>query len=228
MDRAYTPTTPASAPIGNGAVLDGIKEGVQEVGRILVAGLDLSGVSSAPTADATKVTSHASHHPRASLSLAMRRARHINNQSVSSDSTSGTSTSGSSGTTQRLSQSSASSLEDLIESKDAEDETISAARRSSGDILISPTAESSAAKVLRRRSRDTKAPSPLALSSAVSPSPTQESSTSPVAQQTSAPVVVRSTSALPMATLAQPVSSWVGSMGSSVGKKWEELQKAET
>lgn len=221
VDRAYAPTAPStSSPPVNAPMLEGIKEGVQEVGRMLAAGLELSStpntidlsVGSPPDLSGISALS------RANLPRAMRRARHIAAQSISSISTSATSVS--SAATQRLSQSSASSIEELDETKVSqpdEDLTVKPCHSPVDDVLMSPSPESRNAKLIRRRSRDTaKSPSPL--SSVTAPTSVTFESTPPT----------RHPSALPMATLAQPVSSWVGSVGSSVGKRWEELQKVES
>jgi len=227
VDRAYTPASASvvSPPPSSAPMLEGIKEGVQEVGRLLAAGLDLSSNASAAP-DAHMVSSPANSSlsalSRANLPLAMRRARHIAAQSVSSVSTSATSVSR--GTTQRLSQSSASSIEEIDESKPTEadeDVTQTAYQPPMDDVLVSPSTDAHSAKLIRRRSRDAaKIPSPLSASS-----PSVSSPEIPAKQN---PLLTKQPSALPMATLAQPVSSWVGSVGSSVGKRWEDIQKTET
>ncbi|THH29244.1 hypothetical protein EUX98_g4948 [Antrodiella citrinella] len=235
MDRAYTPAFPshnmplsstpsssrhATSPSlastllnpSNGAVLDGIKEGVQGVGRLLAAGLELSS-SSSPSATAT--SPGLSSVSRAAMTPALKRAKHVNTQSVSSVSTSGTASSSVLSAGTRLSQSSASSLsfpedeEDRALLEEDEDSTIH--RRSMHEALeqtmsseFTPPTTDKSAKLIRRRSRE--APK--------LPSPSFFDGHSPVS---------------PNASLAgAPVSSWVGSMGSTMGKKWEEIQKGET
>ncbi|KAI0790333.1 hypothetical protein C8Q75DRAFT_806268 [Abortiporus biennis] len=177
MDRAYhTPSTPSSStpmsPPSNGAVLDGIKEGVQGVGRLLAAGLDMaatSTVGSSPPSGPSRPAGIASSPP------ALRNARHVNTQSVSSVSTSTTTTSVSTIASARLSQSSASSLS-LIEDEEGDksveeptEEHQSIHRQSvtsvstteqlgtkvtTSDVLISPSSDNKSSKMLRRRSRE--------------------------------------------------------------------------
>lgn len=95
MDRAYnSPSTSITSPsqpsaTGNGAMLDGIKEGVQEVGRLLASGLGPT-----PTSEVFPGVAGVS---RASVAPALKKARHLNTQSVSSVSTAETSFTSNSG-----------------------------------------------------------------------------------------------------------------------------------
>ncbi|KAH8097024.1 hypothetical protein BXZ70DRAFT_895280 [Cristinia sonorae] len=241
MDRAYTAAFPsnsstaatassqhASSPSitaallnpANGAVLDGLKEGVQGVGRLLAAGLDLSGPVTTHSSPATSVGPGLSGVSRAALAPALKRAKHGTTQSISSVSTAGTTSSGVLSAGTRLSQSSASSLsfaedeEDRLLEQD-EDKTIHQGDSSaSSEIAISPSTATKSAKLLRRRSREApKVPLDEHNSKASTPS---------------RPGIKRSTTSATSPLSATPVSSWVGSMGNSVGKKWEELQKGET
>ncbi|CAL1709037.1 unnamed protein product [Somion occarium] len=235
MDRAYS-TPPSSAtsqsskpassapssvlptPLlssSNGAVLDGIKEGVHEVGRFLAGGL-----SSTSTSEVLPGFAGVS---RASMTPALRRASHFNTQSISSVSTAETSSTSKSGSSvQRLSQSSQSSLsciEDEGVSYSDEDET----NRQGGvmspvtaNISLSPTSELPSSKLLRRRSREVpKSPlSPI---------------TSPTLDSKKEASVKRTNVGLPPPAVSGVSSlSMFGSVGSSVGKKWEEIQKGET
>ncbi|EED80457.1 predicted protein [Postia placenta Mad-698-R] len=151
---------------------------------------------------------------------------HTNTQSTSSVSTTGTSTS-SHTTSTRLSQSSASSLafdEPLLE--------VDEKREGSphGSVEVSPSSALRAAKLHRRKSREQ--PSPLC-------SPLADTSATLGADSPRTRAMKRSSlnlsSGLPPPAIpgigvlaGQPVSSWMETMGSSVGRKWEELQKGET
>lgn len=262
MDRAYTPSFPSanmpstSPPYSashhsspslassllnptNGAVIDGIKEGVQGVGRLLAAGLELS----APpyTAPLPPVFATSSVGPglsgvsRAAMTPALKRANHGTTQSVSSVSTSGTTSSSALSAGTRLSQSSASSLsfpedeEDRLLMEQDGDKTVHqesihevSGWPMSSDFTISPPAATTSAKLLRRRSREApKGTSPLSPPSSGCHSPI--SPTGPNTRRT-----IADGSAAPGSINATPVSSWMGSMGSTVGKKWEEIQKGDT
>ncbi|KAI0938739.1 hypothetical protein AcV5_000351 [Taiwanofungus camphoratus] len=226
----------------NGAVLEGIKESVQGVGRLLATGLaDLSSPSSSAP---TQVLPGFAPVSRASATATIRRSRgHASTQSTSSVSTYGTSTSSS----VRLSQSSASSLaldESLpgLDEKDERAEEREGRERHSMDnaVEISPATALRAAKLYRRKSRDY--PASLALSS----SPTTPGSPSPLNSEPPIPSALNArtskrssmnlSSGLPPAAsipglsplAVQPVSSWMESVGQSVGRKWEEIQKGET
>ena len=253
MDRAYTPSFPShnmpsssvhsssglAASLLNSTnvpVLDGIKEGVQGVGRLLAAGLDLSAGGSPSTASPSATTSIGpgmSSVSRAALAPAIKRAKHGTTQSVSSVSTSGTTSSSAVSAGTRLSQSSASSLsfpedeEDRLLEQD-EDKTInqdpaqgSLEQLMSSEAPISPSTATKTAKLLRRRSREVPK-----VSSSTSSNPNPSSPLSPNASQK--PKTNRPTFDGFSTTSATPVSSWVGSVGNSVGKKWEEIQKTET
>ncbi|KAI0938738.1 hypothetical protein AcV5_000351 [Taiwanofungus camphoratus] len=248
MDRAssVSPSSPdigsVDSPATNGAVLEGIKESVQGVGRLLATGLaDLSSPSSSAP---TQVLPGFAPVSRASATATIRRSRgHASTQSTSSVSTYGTSTSSS----VRLSQSSASSLaldESLpgLDEKDERAEEREGRERHSMDnaVEISPATALRAAKLYRRKSRDY--PASLALSS----SPTTPGSPSPLNSEPPIPSALNArtskrssmnlSSGLPPAAsipglsplAVQPVSSWMESVGQSVGRKWEEIQKGET
>lgn len=258
MDRAYTPAFPSSnMPLlpssshhtsspslaasllspTNGAVLDGIKEGVQGVGRLLAAGLELSAPSpsspSSPSGFATtSVGPGLSGVSRAAITPALKRAKHGTTQSVSSVSTSGTTSSSALSAGTRLSQSSASSLsfpedeEDHALLEEDEDRTIhqhsmheTLQQTMSSESAVSPTTATKSAKLLRRRSREAKVP-PSSFSDRHGPVSLHGSSMNSQSK--------RATEDVSSLLGSAPVSSWVGSMGSTMGKKWEEIQKGET
>ncbi|KAI0073648.1 hypothetical protein K474DRAFT_1710539 [Panus rudis PR-1116 ss-1] len=230
MDRAYS-SPPASAPAsghgrtlstsvlptsllttGNGAVLDGIKEGVQEVGRLLAAGLELS---SEPSSVSTT----------ASPASAVRKPRRANTHSVSSVSTNATTSSTSSA--QRFSQSSASSLSFTEEEPEEEDTTATNQRQPltstepspiSTNVSVSPSTAVNSS-TLRRRSKElSKAPlSPM--SPVLSPR-----DDSPEKSLKRSSVGLPPPSSIP----GLGPSSWMGSVGNTVGKKLGELQKGGT
>ncbi|CCM02506.1 uncharacterized protein FIBRA_04608 [Fibroporia radiculosa] len=243
MDRAYSNSPSSSSPISgalspsaNGAVLENIREGVQGVGRLLVSGLgDLSSPASPSPTMPVQSMSGLATISRASIAPAMKRARsHANTQSTSSVSTSGTTSTHS--TSVRLSQSSISSfafdepLHELDEKATAHREVPA---RSS--IEISPSRASEAAKLHRRRSRDhtlilqdsCQLDSPP-LNGVMSPKiPTSGSRSKRASLNLSSGLPP---AAIPgMSTLAvEPLSAWVETVGSSMGRKWEELQKGQT
>lgn len=231
MDRAYnTPsassTSALSPSTGNGVVLDGIKEGVQEVSRLLTSGLGPT-----PTSATSEVFPGVAGVSRASMTPALKKAKHLNTQSVSSVSTaetSFTSNSGSSG--QRLSQSSASSLgfiedEDTRHASFEEDETRKYTSLTDSPVManvsISPSSEISSSKLLRRRSREVPK-SPLAPLSPVDDIPDKKKLPFSSSKRGSAGMA-------PAASIPGIGSlSMFGSVGTSVGKKWEEIQRGET
>ncbi|KAL6305989.1 hypothetical protein BKA93DRAFT_190905 [Sparassis latifolia] len=237
MDRAYSSPASSASPVSilsavasptNGAVLEGIKEGMQEMGRIFAAGL--GDFSSAPVLSSV------------SPAISGRKTKgHTTTQSSSSVSTSGTtSTRFTNASSVRLSLSSASSLaydeppsemdegdETLrpSESRDCAQETIT---ERSTDPVISPSStatELQAAKIHRRKSREH--PPALSVSSSPVPSPVIPSTphfATPPRSAGGSSASKRVSTGFPTAS---PVSSWMGTVGSSVGKKWEELQKGE-
>ncbi|KAH9924366.1 hypothetical protein B0H21DRAFT_781424 [Amylocystis lapponica] len=199
MDRISLPAGPSTPVTANGVVLDGIREGVHGVGRLLAAGLDLS-----PSSPAL----------------------------MSSVSTTGTRSSAQSSV--RLSQSSASSLafDEPLRELDERDEgspdhAVQQSAKSS--VELSPN-ELRAAKLHRRKSRDR--PSVQTLMSSLEPA-----SPSPVSPPMSAPATSRqykrssigaSAGLAPAASIPGLGSTWMESVGSTVGRRWEELQKGET
>ena len=229
MDRAYNAPTPSATSVtspssGNGAMLDGIKEGVQEVSRLLTSGL-----GPVPSSATSEVFPGVTGVSRASMTPALKKARHLNTQSVSSVSTAETSststsayTSKSGSSAQRLSQSSASSLgsiedEDRHRATFDEDDTKRYINMSLSDspamanVSISPSSEIPSSKLLRRRSREVPK-SPL------SPPPNDDTSDKD-----------KKKSSKRNSAGVAPAASIPGlSMFGSVGKKWEEIQKGET
>ncbi|EED79758.1 predicted protein [Postia placenta Mad-698-R] len=221
MDRMSMPS-PLTSP--NGGALEGIKEGV----RLLASGLgDLSSPTSVSASPASPVPVQVLPGLASVSRSTMGRVRgHTNTQSTSSVSTTGTSTS-SHTTSTRLSQSSASSLafdEPLLE--------VDEKREGSphGSVEVSPSSALRAAKLHRRKSREQ--PSPLC-------SPLADTSATLGADSPRTRAMKRSSlnlsSGLPPPAIpgigvlaGQPMSSWMETMGSSVGRKWEELQKGET
>jgi len=190
----------SSAPSHTPAVssLDGLKEGVQGVGRILAAGL--SDFAAPPPATSIPPRTHATQQSTSSVTT---------NSSVST----------------RFSQSSMASsvAEDdfPLESPEEEEEhqvlivddngpTPTVTSSPPIDIVV---IEDKSAKTLRRRSRE--APT------AVVPASNRESNRTKAAKMTMAPA-----SSIPgLGTFPAGSPSWV--MG-TVNKKWEELQKTET
>ncbi len=232
MDRAYSaqPATPTSAPPvahPGTAVSSAIKGGV----RILSGGLDLS---ESPTSSPSPLSSQPAMPPSvvASMSRSKPHPRHSVTLSISSASTS---TSSSISGSQRLSQSSASSLMtsmSLAEFAEGENNVSGSfpipegAEDSACPIEISPSRATQTAKLSRRRSHEAQqASSPL------SPSTTSSTASGRMKQDKRA-VRTSSTATLPPASstsvsgpLPSSPVSWMGSVGSSVGKKWEEIQR---
>ena len=214
FDRVYAANGITPPQSTSGPVLEGIKEGVQEVGRIIAAGLGDYG--SAP--------------PNSTNSVPTPSRAHSTHQSTSSVTTS------SSGST-RLSHSSASSslVEDDLPLELREEDEVSGKKdqaRILGELSQSPTCtpipedstavgisktsfdEDKISKTLRRRSRDV-------------PSETTGRVPSKVgqAQQREGKSPTLPTSSMPgLGTLPSGTPSWV--LG-TVGKKWEELQRTE-
>lgn len=215
FDRVYAAngiTPPQSMP---GPVLEGIKEGVQEVSRMITAGLGDYG--SAP--------------PNSTNSVPTPSRTHSTRQSTSSVTTS------SSGST-RFSHSSANSplIEDDFPLEPREEDEVLGKKDqiqifdelsqspSCAPILEDSTAvdisksgldEHKASKTLRRRSRDV-------------PSETTGKAPSELAQvrQREGKLLLLPASSMPgLGTLPSGTPSWV--LG-TVGKKWEEFQRTET
>ncbi|KZT68884.1 hypothetical protein DAEQUDRAFT_670551 [Daedalea quercina L-15889] len=233
MDRASisAPSSSVASPL---SPLDGIKEGVQGVSRLLLGDLSSPGASS-PTVPVQPVAGFATM----SRAAAHRSRGHVNSQSTSSISTTGTTS-----TSVRLSQSSASSLafddppQELDEKVEGEGKGEGKgegeAEEHRGSVEISPASALRAAKLHRRKSRDsapTRPPeSPTTPNAASVTSPTSTSSA-----RASKRASLNLSSGLPPpaipgvgALAVQPVSSWMETVGSSVGRKWDEIQKGET
>ncbi|KAH9852514.1 hypothetical protein C2E23DRAFT_825900 [Lenzites betulinus] len=232
MDRAYSQSPQPG--YGSNSLLSGaMKDGVQGVSRMLAAGLNDRSSNSSPQAA-----------PRTpALSLRTGRIQgHANSQSMSSVSTNATSLTSSS---VRHSQSSASSLA-FDDPPCEDDEPEPTAKRTSfsidggtgieSPVEISPASAIKAAKLHRRKSRETP-PSPSLVPA--SPSPPGSQDATPVSDYKKtlkrSSLHITSNGMPPAASipglgpLASPLASaWMGSVGSSVGKKWEEIQKGET
>ncbi len=131
---------------------------------------------------------------------------------------------------QRLSQSSASSLLSSLSLDEPIEESLPA------EVLLddpsvpsatSPIQANRSEKTLRRRSQDKKdsltrppiSSSPLANDA----QKTEHVPTATGKVKTRPPSIALGNTPLPT-----PVSAWMGSVGSSVGRKWEEMQKTET
>ncbi|OJT02801.1 hypothetical protein TRAPUB_6657 [Trametes pubescens] len=226
MDRAYS--QPSQSGSASSTLLSGaMKEGVQGVSRLLASGLS-EPVNKAEISNPT---------PRPPT-LALRTSRiqgHVNTQSISSVATSATSLTGSS---VRLSQSSASSL---AFDEEEEPEAVASMKRTSisvdggtgieSPVEISPSSAIKAAKLHRRKSREAPPP-PSYASNASSPQEDYKKTikrSSLHITSTSGAGVPPAASIPGLGPLASPrASAWMGSVGTSVGKKWEELQKGET
>ncbi|KAI8985027.1 hypothetical protein BD414DRAFT_490079 [Trametes punicea] len=268
MDRAYA--HPSGSSHSSSSLLSGaVKEGVQGVSRLLVAGLsDLS--VSASSASKPEPSSALPRTPILPLRAGRRNGQgHATTQSTSSVSTATTSLTSSS---VRLSQSSASSLandDTPCETEEPESEPEVAVKRTSisvdggtgieSPVEISHAKASRAAKLHRRKSREappspslaplSSSPATRAFSDVASSSPPAMSGeaggvgrSQGKAQEVYKKTIKRSSlhlaagGSIPPAAsipglgpLASPLASaWMGSVGSTVGKKWEELQKGET
>ncbi|KAI0765386.1 hypothetical protein C8Q74DRAFT_1205062 [Fomes fomentarius] len=253
MDRAYS-QQPAHPGAASASLLSGA---VKDVSRLLAAGLsDLSPPSPSPAPKQDSIP--ALPPLRTPVLRAGRTYGHANTQSTSSVSTSGTSATSASLTSSsvRLSQSSASSLafdEPPYEQDEREEEharesesPVQYKRRSvrvdggtgiESPIEISPSSATKAAKLHRRKSREVPAPpSPLIASSTTPGSDVlhdEEEKKKTISKRSSLQIGANGlppAASIPgLGPLASPLAStWMGSMGSSVGKKWEELQKGET
>lgn len=240
MDRAYSTPSPLSAsPSGNGAsssfaaqsttvssIIPSANAAIKEGVRFLAAGLDLSAPEPAPSsafAPPVVPISGLATMSRATMASKKVVAKHTTTQSISSVSTSTSTTRSASSQSQRLSQSSASSLmsslEDPLEEKDetiiAHPATISEEKPEvrADAVEVSPTRST-----LRRRSKEGDKPSI---------STTFEHKPSVRAQpKGKAPLAISTPTSPPVTSpnLPTPVSGWIG----SVGRKWDELQKADT
>lgn len=214
FDRVYAANGITPPQSTSGPVLEGIKEGVQEVSRMITAGLSDHG--SAPPNSA---------HPILALSRT-----HSTHQSTSSVTTS------SSGST-RFSQSSANSslveddfplgpeegqalgkkdqvrtLEEISQSPTC---TPILENPTTVDILKTSLDETKISKTLRRRSRDVPSETTGRVPSKLSQGRQREGK----------PPMLPTSSMPGLGTLPSGTPSWV--LG-TVGKKWEELQRTET
>ena len=216
FDRMYAANGITPPQSTSGPVLEGIKEGVQEVSRMIAAGLG----------------EHSPVPPNATLPALAPSRTHLKHQSVSSATTS------SSGST-RLSHSSANSS--LVEDDDfplelpeegealGKKDQVSIFEEVSQSSACTPILEDSTAvdiskassdedkisKALRRRSRDV-------------PSETAgriPSKLGQARQREGKPPTLPTSSMPGLGTLPSGTPSWV--LG-TVGKKWEELQRTET
>lgn len=230
MDRAYSsPLTPSRSPntaatmtpsSGMSSLIPSANAALKEGVRLLAAGLDLSASEpssppafSPPAVPISGIATVSRATMASTAALKKSHAKHAAKQSMSSVSTA--TTSSTSTQSQRLSQSSASSLMTSLSLEDPVEEELtkilpSVIPEGKVEVLaeaveLSPRSPNSS---LRRRSRDSGDSRPSAL---------------PSAQVTKQP--------LPKAPLSAPMSpdaGWMGSMGNSVGKKWEELQRGDT
>ena len=228
MDRATTsaPTSSVTSPL---SPLDGIKEGVQGVSRLLLG--DLSSPSTSTPMPIQSVAGFAT----TSRASAHRARGHVNSQSSSSVSTNTTTS-----TSVRLSQSSASSLafdeppRELDEKAEGQDPDAEPEERR-GSVEISPASALRAAKLHRRKSRDSGATADPRPESPTTPNAASMSPSGSASTRAGKRASLNLATSLPppaipgMGTIAvQPVQSWMETVGSSVGRKWEELQKGET
>ncbi|KAI0746926.1 hypothetical protein C8Q80DRAFT_1178346 [Daedaleopsis nitida] len=249
MDRAYS-QQPAHPGANSGSLLSGA---VKDVSRLLAAGL--SDLSNSPIPSPSAKQDSPAAPLRTPALRAGRTYGHSNTQSTSSISTSGTSASMATSSV-RLSQSSASSLafdEPLCEQDEPEGEgeaesPVSLKRTSlrvdggtgiESPIEISPSSAIKAAKLHRRKSREVPAP-PSPLGFAVSSTPSlgdkeaevkenRRSVSKRASLQVGANAMPPAASISGLGPLASPLTTaWMGSVGNSVGKKWEELQKGDT
>ncbi|KII91127.1 hypothetical protein PLICRDRAFT_495976 [Plicaturopsis crispa FD-325 SS-3] len=212
FDRASVDSSPivshshsGSGSNGQGAMLEGIKEGVQGVSRFIAAGLT---EFSSPTPSTTPLTGR----------------RHSARQSNSSVSTFGSATTQST----RLSQSSASSIGEASECDT--DAQVLMVHDTGATPTMSPNPEfvhaglesiDTSSKTLRRRSRDhSRAPSPLE-SPTVKRTPSTGKRSSIHGGSFPLPASIPGLASFGG---SQSPSSWVG----SVGKRWEELQRGST
>lgn len=242
LDRAYAPSPSQPSPVpsssANTPVLGGIKEGVQGVGRLFAAGFgDLASPSSPGPASPANTTAFST--PIQSARLRQHEKKHVSVQSASSVSTR---TTGSCSSSVRLSQSSASSLLSDEPVRESYEESPSSFRpvRYSWDLDVDATSTTAlrAVKIHRRKSRDS---SPLVSSPVLTTDtigwdepPSSPAFTSPASPHSAKLATLTASlpppSSIPgLGPLTSPtVSSWMESVGSSVGKKWEEIQKGGT
>ncbi|KIP09921.1 hypothetical protein PHLGIDRAFT_288456 [Phlebiopsis gigantea 11061_1 CR5-6] len=216
MDRAYaSPHTPSRSSAPNSAssaavssIIPTANAAIKEGVRLIAAGLDLSASepSSPPAFSPPAVPiSGIATVSRATMAsaAAMRKAakKHAATQSMSSVSTSSTSTSAS----QRLSQSSASSLMSALTQEDPVEDSSCTLE---GKPILADALDISSPKLpnahLRRRSKDSDS------------RPSPRSADGPTSQK------------LGKSPLSPASAGWMDSMSTSVGKKWEEIQRGDT
>ncbi|KAI0089517.1 hypothetical protein BDY19DRAFT_108361 [Irpex rosettiformis] len=238
MDRAYSSPgssfTPASTSTVS-SIIPSARDALKEGARLLAAGLNdfstpdqLSQPSSSSVVSPMIVPmSGLATISRASIASQKLTSRHETTQSMSSVSTAASSTrTSTTQSSQRLSQSSASSLLSSLSLEDPTEESSSAEVLLDEPSVTSPIQTNRSEKTLRRRSQDKKdslARSPL------SPSPLADNVKNSVVSSSAGKTKTRPTSInLGNPASSSPVSTWMGSVGSSVGKKWEEMQKNDT
>lgn len=235
MDRAYS----SSSQQASSYALDNIKEGVQGAARLLAAGLvDLSSPPT-PTSRSTFPSAPARSAPLPFAASARLNRGHMNTQSTSSSDTTSSSLTRSSF---RLSQSSVSSLaaDDLPIPGTSHSHDPSKTERVESPVEISPASATMATKLHRRKSRDhasnTAGTPPSAWSqSPLTPTPISVSSGDDQQKRKAKRQSLQLSGTLPapsvmpgLGSLASPeVAAWMGSVGSSVGKKWEEIQRGD-
>ncbi|KAH9941238.1 uncharacterized protein BXZ73DRAFT_42131 [Epithele typhae] len=245
MDRAYS-QQPASAAASSNSLLTGA---VKDVSRLLAAGLsDLAASpSGSPNPASTSFPAHsappsafAKHGPPVlALETGGRALGHANSCSTSTSTSTSASSSGTgtASSSVRLSQSSASSLafdEPLAEQDEgaeAEDHAARAIRVDGGTgiespVQISPASAIKAAKLHRRKSREVPAPALAPTSSSPGTSRATVAAEERKAKRASMHGGVPPAASIP--GLSPLASGWMESVGSTVGKRWGEIQKGET
>ncbi|KAI1798080.1 hypothetical protein LXA43DRAFT_978632 [Ganoderma leucocontextum] len=241
MDRAY------SQQAGNPSLTPSslLTDAVKDVSRLLTAGLDLSSPSPASSPlppKASRLPGHANTQSVSSVATSATSASRTNtSSSVRLSQSSASSFAHDDAPCEEDER--AGALSSLSSSSSADSPTSlrrASVRLDSGTGIESPVEISSAsalraAKLHRRKSRD--APPPSAYHSAaaaevdVRGSRGAGASVSGMSENANATVRASSKRAsLPVGSGVGPLaaSAWMGSVGSSVGKKWGEIQKGET
>ncbi|KAI0360550.1 hypothetical protein OH77DRAFT_1393248 [Trametes cingulata] len=255
MDRAYS--QPSSHSGSSSLLSEAMKEGVQGVSRLFSAGLGDHSSNPQASNESASSASAPPRTPILPL-RAGRINGHANTQSTSSVSTAATSLTSSSVRLSQSSASSLAFEDTLCEDpEDGGAEGEGTVKRTSisvdggtgieSPVEISPASAIKAAKLHRRKSREAPpspsfsvaplSPSPAALSGAGREREKEQAQTREDHKKTikRSSLHIASAGIPPAASipglgpLASPLASaWMGSVGSSVGKKWEELQKGET
>lgn len=236
MDRAYsTPSAATSSTVSS--ILPTARDALKEGARLLAAGLnDFSTPDQLPQSTPSSVVSPVippisgfATVSRASIASQKINSRHEATQSMSSVSTAASSTrTSTTQSSQRLSQSSASSVLSSLSLEDPIEEGTPAEVLLDEPSMGLPIQTNRSEKTLRRRSQEKK--------DALTRSPLSQSPLANDLQSLGMP-----SSAGKMKTKTRPasmvlgnaahqssVSTWMGNVGSSVGKKWEEMQKNDT